>query len=88
VTRPGVYAKRPSTVEAWQWDGTDECAALITDWIESNRGFAEKHPHEDLIILGNDVDSVKPTDWVIRDKFGEFWPLPAVIFPAVYASLT
>lgn len=87
MTRPGVYEKRTSTVEAWQWDGGPETAHLICEWIESNGGFAEPHPHEDFLVLGNDIDVVNPHDWVVRDKFGEFWPLPATIFPAVYKSL-
>lgn len=89
MNQPGLFSKRPSTVEAWQWDGGPETAVLICDWIGSNGGFAEPHPYENHLILWGSEESapVKPTDWVIRDKFGEFWPLGDDIFPGVYASL-
>lgn len=84
---PGVYEKRASTVEAWQWDGSSECGHLIVEWIEDNGGFAALHPYEDKIILGDNVAPVTPGDWVIRDKFTEFWPIGDDIFPAVYKSI-
>ena len=84
--QPGLFNKRPGTVEAWQWDGGEETAVLICEWVESNGGFAEPHPYEQLLVLP-DADAVKPGDWVIRDKFGEFWPLGNDVFPAVYQSL-
>lgn len=88
MTSPRLFAKRPSTVEAWEWDGTPECADLIVDWIIENGGpLAYLHPHEPLIILGDDIAPVVANDWVVRDKFGEFWPLAGDVFPAVYRSL-
>lgn len=84
---PALFAKRPGTVEAWQWDGGPETAVLICEWIESNGGFADPHPYEQELILGDNVAAVKPTDWVVRDKFGDFWPLANDVFPGVYMSL-
>jgi hypothetical protein len=84
--RPQIATKRPSTVEAWFWDGGDETADLIVDWIESNKGFAARHPHEPFIILGKDIDVLRPKHWVIRDQFNEFWPLDDTTFRAVYKS--
>lgn len=87
--QPALYAKRPGVVEAWQWDGGPETAVLICDWIESNGGFANpyEHPYEKAIILGDKIAPVKPGDWVIRDKFGDFWPLGNDVFPGVYMSM-
>lgn len=87
MTSPGLFRRRPSTVEAWQWDGGDEVAVLICDWIESNGGYAAPHPHEPLIVLGDQTAPAKPGDWIVRDKFGEFWPIGEDIFPSVYESL-
>lgn len=84
---PGVYEKRASTVEAWQWDGDPACAELICEWIEDNGGFAAPHTHENLIVLGDNIAPVNPGDWVIRDKFNEFWPIGDDLFPAVYKSI-
>lgn len=87
MNAPGLFAKRPSTVEAWQWNGGPETAVLICEWVESKGGFAKPHPNEDLLVLGDNIAPVRPTDWVVRDKFGEFWPLTDDVFPAVYSSL-
>lgn len=83
---PLIARKKPTVVEAWQWDGRDETAALITDWVETHGGFAAKHPHEDFIILGRDVNAVKLNDWVVRDQFNDFYPLPHNVFMAVYET--
>lgn len=87
MNRPKVVELRVSHAEAWQWDGGDECAALIVDWIESNGSFASVHPYQSLIILGDDAAPVKPGEWVVRDKFNEFWPLPDDVFLATYKTL-
>lgn len=87
MIRPGVFRKRPATIEAWHWDGSAECGELIADWVESNGGFAALGPAVNRIYLGPDIFPVQPGDWVIRDKFGDFWPLDDVTFPAVYESL-
>lgn len=86
MNNPQIFLKRTSTVEAWQWDGTPECADLIVNWIDQHDGFAHYIEEHNLIAMHETAD-VTPTDWVVRDKFGEFWPLGADIFPAVYASL-
>lgn len=86
MSNPIIARKRPTTVEAWYWDGRDDTADVIVDWIESNKGFAEKHPNEALIVLGDQIEAVKPHHWVVRDQFGDFYPLPDGIFRTVYAT--
>lgn len=83
--RPVVATKKPTTIEAWRYTD-DDSAARIVDWVESNGGFAEKHPHEPFIILGDKVEPVKPGQWVIRDQFNDYWPLPDSVYHAVYLS--
>lgn len=82
-----MFKRTPDTVEAWQWDGGAEVAELICDWVENYGGFADVHPYEHLIVFGNDVAPAKPGDWIVRDKFGEFWPVGEDIFPALYENL-
>lgn len=79
---------RPATVEAWQWDGSAEAAELITDWIIDNDGpLAYKHPYENVIVIDGETVTAKPTDWIVRDKFNDFWPLDENLFPGAYAQL-
>jgi len=87
VNRPKIVEQRVSHAEAWLWDGGPETADLIVDWIETNGGFASLHPYENVIVLGDEVAPVKPGEWVVRDKFNEFWPLPADVFEASYRTL-
>lgn len=94
--RPVVATKRPATVEAWQWDGSKECADLIVDWIVGAnidqvgrpRNYQDAHlrPNENVIVLGDGYESVKPGQVVIRDQFNDFWPLPKDIYDTVYSS--
>lgn len=90
---PVIATKKPTTVEAWQWDGTVEQADRIMAWIaEANKhdtGYgqvASLHTHENIIILGDNYEAVKPGMYIIRDQFNEFWPLPADVYRAIYAS--
>lgn len=86
MTGPKIAELRHSHAEAWQWDGGPEAAALIVDWIESNGGFASVHPYQPLIVLGEEIAPVKPGEWIVRDKFNEFWPLDDGVFHATYRT--
>lgn len=82
---PVIATKKPTTIEAWRY--TDDASAdLIVEWIDSHGGFAEKHPHETTIILGDGYAPVQQGQWVIRDQFNEFWALPNDVYHAVYLS--
>lgn len=91
MSNPRLFAKRPSTVEAWQWDGTPECADLIIDWVINSGGPVDTylHPNENLIILGQTTQTApaKPDDWIVRDKFNEFWPIEPALFRVAYDNL-
>lgn len=94
-TAPMVGTNRPATVEFWYWDGSKEQAKLIADWVNSSTGTheAEVHPYESLIVLdphappGYGAAPVQVGQWVVRDQFGDFFPLPNDIFQATYARL-
>lgn len=83
-----MFTPRPSTVEAWYWDGGEETADLIVDWIiESGGPIAYLHPNENLIVIGDDIAPARPGDWIVRDKFRDFWPLADDYFQATYRGL-
>lgn len=84
--RPVIATKRPAKVEAMKWDGTN--TDELVSWVNrtSAHQTAQLHPHEDFITLGDNVDTVKPGNWVIRDQFNDFYPLPTEVFHAVYEA--
>lgn len=86
---PRLFEKRKSTVEAWHWTGDRAEGELIVDWMlnSSRNGLPYVHPHEDLIIISEDAAAVVPGQWIVRDKYNEFWPLDDDVFHSVYASL-
>jgi hypothetical protein len=83
-----LFKKKPTTVEAWQWSGDHAEAGLICEWIAKANGeqYAYLHPHEELIVLGDNYESVKPGQWIIRDQFNDFWPLQDDVFRTVYET--
>ena len=91
---PLLAIKRPETVEAWYWDGEDKTADALCEWVNSASGghTADKHPHENLIVIDAkqppslSVAPLKPGEVLVRDRFGDFWPLPADVFRAAYQS--
>lgn len=83
---PVIAVNIPTTVEAWQWDGSAEQGALIVGWIIDGERWAMPHPYEDRIILDHNVDAVKPGQWVIRDKYGDFWPISDADYRATFQS--
>jgi hypothetical protein len=85
--KPVVAAAKPATVEAWKWDGTKEQGRLIVDWMEASGTPAYLHPYENLIVPDIQYSTaIKPGEWVVRDKFCDFFPLPDDIYRATYAS--
>jgi hypothetical protein len=83
---PVIATQKPTTVEAWKWDGTPEQARTISNWIATHGHEAKLHPYDNVIVLGDGYEAVKPDHWVIRDRFGDFWPLPDDVYQAVYNS--
>ena len=92
MTTPTMYRKRPITISAIPFDGTETSAAAIGDWmaahgqpgissfeIESNgvpSSFKIKTLEGDM--------TASPGDYVIRGIHGEFYPCKPDIFAESY----
>lgn len=88
------YTKRPVTIEAIQWDGTQSGATPIIDWILDHDHSADywapgEWDHEAnaayiniTTLEGNMIAS--RDDWIIRGVQGEFYPCKDAIFRETY----
>ena len=88
------YRKKPVTIEAMQWDGTQAGANTIIAW-------AAQHPVESGVIavpnVGQSgrliVHTIEGTmhasegDWIIRGVQGEFYPCKPDIFAKTYEAV-
>ena len=94
TTTPQRYTKRPVTIEAIQWDGTQSGATPIIDWILDHDHSADywapgEWDHETnaayiniTTLEGNMIAS--RDDWIIRGVQGEFYPVKNQIFEETY----
>lgn len=81
-----LYRERPKSVEAMQWDGTEECAIKIS----KNENFAgyiyydgKKFDSFFLTTINGDI-KLTPGDYVIKDWYGEYTLMPEKIFNRMY----
>jgi len=86
---PRKYRSKPVEVEAIQWDGTEETATTINEWIESrDAGFRYSlfpdHPSEVYNISHSDWNRVNVGDWIIKGTKGEFYPVDPETFALRY----
>ena len=91
---PQRFTKRPVTIEAIQWDGTQSGATPIIDWILDHDHSADywapgEWDHETnaayiniTTLEGNMIAS--RDDWIIRGVQGEFYPCKDAIFRETY----
>lgn len=83
MNQPRKYTKRPVTVEAIQWDGSEECLGAIARWAEDALVTVSVEGQ-----LG--IDSPEsamlacPGEWIIRDVPGEYHSREPDIFDAMY----
>lgn len=87
------YQKRPVTVEARQWDGTEASADEIADWVNASdepalilivdRRAEETTISMSILTLEGRME-VSPGDWVIQGVEGEFYPCKPGIFEKTY----
>jgi hypothetical protein len=84
------YTKKPTTIEAVQWDGTLLHATYIDDWVSECTSGEERievvvgaDGAPDRLIVqtreGSSLDLV-PGAWLIRGIKGEFYPCQDEIF--------
>lgn len=80
-----LYRKRPTIIEAIQFDGLNQ--DFITNWVDSHDGeifsLYDSAPYLLIGVIGGTV-RVNPTDWVIRGIKGEFYPCRDDIFDGTY----
>lgn len=84
--------KKPAIVEAFEFDGSAECAQAIALWIGENGGDPVRFVEgEDHVALGIDTLEgamlARPGWWIIRGVKGEFYPCEPEIFEASYQRL-
>ena len=93
---PQRFTKRPVTIEAIQWDGTQSGATPIIDWILDHDHSADywapgEWDHETnaayiniTTLEGNMI--AQPGDWIIRGVQGECYPCKDAIFRETYEA--
>lgn len=81
-TNPVLALRRPAFVESWQWDGTEDQAHRIVNWVEDGGGYGEVHPYELFPIVSG--DQVWTGMWVVRTVGSTFDVLPDWKYRAVY----
>lgn len=85
----GRYRKKPVTVEAWQWGGSEQAAEDIVSWIQRYGGDAQFVSVDGLTTsigistLEGEMMAVSG-DWIIRGVQGEFYPCKPHIFEETY----
>lgn len=85
---PKAATKRPDHIQWWQWDGSDEMARLIVEWVNTHTSYvAEKHPHEELIVLDKTEGLSPPArknHYVVIDMWRDVFALPPSDFSTRY----
>jgi hypothetical protein len=82
-----LFTKKPVTVEARQYDGTEESARSIIEWIESYGHKAQYYSTGEFYIHtleGNHLAIA--TDYIIKGVANEFYPCKLKIFQDTYFS--
>jgi hypothetical protein len=83
--RPVIATQKPVTVEAMRWYGMN--SEQILNWIHgAGVTTAHTHEYEPWLIIADGIAEVNVGDWIIRDRFNDFFPLPHDTYRAVYDS--
>lgn len=95
---PKSYRKKPVVIKAMQWDGSEESANEIVEWVTFMGGRADYIPagydHNENLIANAaiEVDTLEGKimaskyDYVICGIQGEFYPCKPDIFVGSYVS--
>lgn len=85
------YRKIPVVIDAIQWDGSNEVAQEICEWVLASGGEAARvtNPFTDSIAITTLEGTMYATGgwWVIRGVAGEFYPCAPEIFAQTYVSV-
>lgn len=87
------FQKKPIVIEAFQWDGTRECAddiskffpELVTNSFTYSMNLHDKHPLGWTFYTQEGLITASPNDWIIKGSKGEFYPCKPDIFEQVYS---
>lgn len=79
----GKYKRKPTVVEAVQWDGTIEMARALVNVIGSDLTFYENTKE---LLLQTHAGSLRilPNDWILKDTKGGYYPCKSDIFALTY----
>lgn len=84
----GLYRKKPVTVEARQWDGSEQSQREIQAWMFGYSVHAEGWVDSDGYYISVPTLSGKvkarPDDFIVKGVAGEFYPCNPRIFARTY----
>jgi hypothetical protein len=93
MATPAFFRKKPVTVSAMQFDGTQQSADEIKAWMlqqgsaSAAEFFTSAETAGALSVETLEGKMVASTDdWIIRGAFGEFYPCKPNIFAATYEA--
>jgi uncharacterized membrane protein len=81
-----LYRERPKSIEAIQWDGTEECAIKISgdEDFTGHINYNGKNFNSFFLTTNNGDLKLTPGDYVIKDWYGEYTLMPEKIFNRMY----
>jgi len=80
-----TYRKRPVVIEAMQFDGTEEAARVITQWVPGSSWFFNHNAIQIPTLEGLMIANIG--DYIIKGIKGEFYPIKEEIFLATYEAV-
>lgn len=94
---PTTFRRRPTNIEAMQFDGSVESASAIIDWVTStpsehdipNWAAWQDQPHLLKVRTMDGFDApVQPDWWVARGVKGEYYPIAPDVLAQTYDAVT
>jgi hypothetical protein len=84
ASTPSLWRKRPVTIEAVQFDGTN--ALAIVAWMGARYVSAGVNGDRLVIVTLEGNMTASPGDWILKGVQGEFYPCKPDIFEATYEA--
>lgn len=95
MTSPAMYRKKPITIQAMQFVGSEDSAKQVADWM-TEQGAPGIAAYDASSVadpsLTLRIETLEGTmkanagDWIIRGVKGEFYPCKPEIFEATYEA--
>ena len=79
------YRKKPVVIDAFQWDGSDECLESVYRELKTGR-IARDTNHLYIKTLEGDM-TANLGDYIIKGIKGEFYPIKPDIFHKTYEKV-